>query len=67
MVAFGCFAQARLICPTNRRVGFDKRGLLFVGVHNETLPVVAICVSDKDRSAFTINGCDTSPMTNRLC
>ena len=40
---------------------FKKRSLLFVGVHNEALTVAAVCVSNKDRSPFTIHSCDTAP------
>jgi hypothetical protein len=29
-------------------------------MHNETLSVVAMCVSDKDRSRFVIHGCDAA-------
>jgi hypothetical protein len=40
---------------------FQKRCQLFVGVHNETLPVAAMCVSNEDRSPFAIHGCDAAP------
>jgi hypothetical protein len=34
----------------NRRFQFQKRGQLFIGVHNETLSVVAVCVRSPDGS-----------------
>ena len=34
----------------NRRLEFQKRSQLFIGTHNETLSVVAMCVCDKDCS-----------------
>jgi len=33
----------------------------FVGVHNEPLTVVAMRVSNEDRSPLTIYGCDAAP------
>src|SRR5262249_37421075 len=38
------------------RFEFQKRSQLFIGTHNETLSVVAVCVSTPDRAAFTIQG-----------
>jgi hypothetical protein len=35
----------------NRRFQFQKRGQLFIRVHNETLSIAAMCVGDPDRSA----------------
>ena len=37
---------------TNRRLKFEKRRQLLIGTHNKTLPVVAMCVSNKNRSAL---------------
>jgi hypothetical protein len=37
-------------CSTNRRFQFHKRGQLFIGTHNETLSVVAVRVSNKNKS-----------------
>jgi hypothetical protein len=34
----------------NRQFKFDERSQLFIGVHNEPLSVVAMCISDPDRS-----------------
>jgi hypothetical protein len=42
--------------PRNRRFEFQKRSQLFIRVHNETLSVAAMCVSNPDRSPFTIHG-----------
>jgi hypothetical protein len=38
-----------------RRFKFHERGQLFIGSHNETLSVVAMCVSNPDRSPVGIN------------
>jgi len=35
---------------------FHKRRQLFIGVHNETLSIIALCVSNEDCSRFTIHG-----------
>jgi len=40
----------------NRRFQFQKRAEPFVGVHNETLSVAAMCVSNPDRSPLRVNG-----------
>ena len=40
---------------------FKKRGQLVVGVHNEALTVVAMCVSHEDRSPLAIHSCNTAP------
>src|SRR5207249_8860767 len=40
---------------------FQEGSLLFVGVHNEPLPVPTMSVSNENRSPFTIHGCDTAP------
>ena len=40
---------------------FDKRGQLFVRVHNETLSVVAMCVSNEDCSPARIHGRNAAP------
>jgi hypothetical protein len=43
------------VAATNRRFEFDKRSQLFVGVHNETFSVAAVCVNNPDRSPLRIN------------
>jgi hypothetical protein len=40
----------------NRRFEFHKSSQLFIGTHNETLPVVAMGVSNPDCSPLRING-----------
>jgi hypothetical protein len=40
----------------NRRFQLDKRSQLFIGPHNETLSVAAMCVSKKDRSPARVHG-----------
>jgi hypothetical protein len=45
----------------NRRFKFNKRTQLFVRVHNVTLPVAAMCVSNPDCSPARIHGCDAAP------
>jgi hypothetical protein len=39
----------------NRRFEFHKRRQVFIGTHNETLSVVAMRVSNPDRSPVGIN------------
>jgi hypothetical protein len=39
---------------TGRQFQFQKRRQLFIRVHNETLSVVAMRVSNPDRSPFAI-------------
>jgi hypothetical protein len=39
----------------NRQFKFDKRSQLFIGVHNETLSVVAVRVSNPDCSPVGLN------------
>jgi hypothetical protein len=34
---------------------FQKRRQLFIRMHNETLPIAALCVSDPDCSPIGIN------------
>jgi hypothetical protein len=34
---------------------------LFIGVHNETLSVIAMCVSNEDRPPVAIYSCNTTP------
>jgi hypothetical protein len=43
------------VLATNRRFEFHKRGQQFLRTHNETLSVVAVCVSNPNRSPFTIH------------
>jgi hypothetical protein len=38
------------------RFKFQKRSQLFVGVHNESLSVIAMRVDNPDRSSLTIDG-----------
>jgi len=35
---------------------FQKRGQYFIGVHNVTLPVIAMRISNPDRSPLAIHG-----------
>jgi hypothetical protein len=50
-------AVRRANCPFE----FDKRGQPFIGTHNETLPVVAMCVCNPDLSPVGINRWDPAP------
>jgi peptidase YpeB-like protein len=38
------------------RFQLHKRSPLFIGMHNEPLSIVAMCVNNPDRSPFTIHG-----------
>jgi len=54
------FAKISLLVKKIRRnreslLPFHKSSQLFIRTHNETLSVVAVCVSDPDRSPFAIN------------
>ena len=48
--------RSEVVLTPDRQFEFQKRGQLFIGTHNETLPVVAMCVSNPDRSPVEING-----------
>jgi hypothetical protein len=41
---------------SNRRFKFQKRCQLFIGWYNEPLSIIAMRVSDKDRSPVRIHG-----------
>jgi hypothetical protein len=45
----------------NRRFEFQKRSELFIGVHNEALTVVAMCVCNPDCSPARIHSRDAAP------
>jgi hypothetical protein len=42
-------AQPTPLAIANRRFQFQKRCQLFIGTHNETLSVVAMCVCNPER------------------
>jgi len=44
----------RIASSANRRFEFDKRGEPFIRTHNETLSVIAMRVSNEDRSPARI-------------
>jgi hypothetical protein len=46
----------------NRRFQFQKRRQLFIRTRNETLSVVAMCVSNEDRSPVEIHCCDAAQL-----
>jgi hypothetical protein len=41
---------------TNRPFQFQKRSQLFIGVHNEPLSIVAMCINNPDCVPLGING-----------
>jgi hypothetical protein len=45
----------------NRRFQFQKGSQPFIRLHNETLSVVAMCVSNEDCSPGRIDRCNTAP------
>jgi hypothetical protein len=47
--------QAQLVANANRFFQFHKRSQLFIGVHNETLSVGAVCLCNPDRSPVGVN------------
>jgi hypothetical protein len=47
----------RIAIPSpDRRFKLDKRRLLFIRMHDETLPVIAMRICNPDRSPVGING-----------
>jgi hypothetical protein len=40
---------------------FEKRSQFFVGGDDESLSVVAVCISNEDRLSVGINRCDAAP------
>jgi hypothetical protein len=46
---------------TNRSLQFQKRCQYFIRVHNIAFAVVAVCVSNKDRSPVCVHSCNTAP------
>jgi len=46
---------------TNRPFQFQKRSPLFIGVHNEPLSIVAVCVNNPDQSPVPIHRRKTAP------
>jgi hypothetical protein len=46
---------ARPLAHPNRCLKFHKGRQLFLRSHNETLSVVAVCISNEDRLPFEIN------------
>jgi hypothetical protein len=57
--------QANSPQAPNRRFKFHKRRQLFVGVDNETLSAVPMCVCNKDCRPATIHGSNPNPNSNR--
>jgi hypothetical protein len=48
-------ASRTFAASANRRFKFKKSCQFFIGVHNEALSVVAMCIRDKERPPFGIN------------
>jgi len=42
--------QDKKATTANRCIEFQKRSQLFIGSHNETLSIAAMCIGDEDRS-----------------
>jgi hypothetical protein len=53
--------QANSPPSANRRFDFQKRSQLFIRMHNETLSVITVRVSNEDCSTTRIHGCDAAP------
>jgi hypothetical protein len=45
----------------DRRFQFQKRSQLFIRSHNQTFSVIAVRISNEDRSPVGINRCDITP------
>jgi hypothetical protein len=43
-------------CRTNRQFEFQERSQLFILLHNEALSVIAVRISNEDRSIAGIHG-----------
>jgi hypothetical protein len=56
MVAFRRFRLSATEFAANRRFKVQKRSQAFIGMHNETFSVAAMCVCNPDRSPVGING-----------
>jgi hypothetical protein len=55
------------IATANSPFKFHKRRQLFIGVHSETLSVIAMRVSNPDRSSVRIHGWYAAPNSSQLC
>jgi len=40
---------------------FEKRGQLFIRVHNKTLSVIAVRICNEDCSPVAVHGCNAAP------
>jgi hypothetical protein len=49
------------VASANRKFQFQKRRQLFLGLHDVTLSIAAMRVSNPDRSPVGINRCDAAP------
>src|SRR5215471_12887417 len=54
----GAFSQK---VDTNRPLQFQKRGQQFIGAHNETLSIIAMCVSNPDCAPREKSTADMQP------
>jgi hypothetical protein len=59
-------ASTKLAANANRGFQLQKRSQLFIGIHNETLSVVAMCVCNRDRSPVGINRRDAPQLQPAL-
>jgi hypothetical protein len=48
-------------CFARDSLKFEKRSQFFVGGDDESLSVVAVCISNEDRLSVGINRCDAAP------
>src|SRR5258708_643233 len=53
--------SSKLAATSNRRFEFEKGSQLFIRMHNETLSVASMRVSNPDCSRLRIKGCDAAP------
>jgi hypothetical protein len=51
----------RAQCFARDSLKFEKRSQFFVGGDDESLSVVAVCISNEDRLSVGINRCDAAP------
>ena len=56
----------RAQCFARDSLKFEKRSQFFVGGDDESLSVVAVCISNEDRLSVGINRCDAAPTPTGL-
>jgi len=58
--------SSQFAATPNCRFEFEKRGQFFICSHNETLPIIAVCISNPDSSPLRMNGLKRNTSYNRV-